>query len=101
MRFLIDNALSARVAQRLRQVGHDAVHLRDYGMQSAPDEIVFERAGSEDRILVSADTDFGGILATRAVDRPSVILFRHGSPRKPDAIADQLLANLPSLAEAL
>lgn len=54
MRFLIDNALSPVLAERLRQNGHDAAHVRDYGMQAASDEMIFDRAAAEGRILVSA-----------------------------------------------
>lgn len=101
MRFLIDNALSPRVAEQLRDAGHDAVHVRQYELQAAADEIIFDRAVTEDRIVVSADTDFGTLLASRRATRPSVILFRRGTQRRPDEEVALLLSNLPALADAL
>ena len=46
MRFLLDNALSPVVAQKLVGAGHDALHVRDLGMQAATDEEIFEEAES-------------------------------------------------------
>jgi predicted nuclease of predicted toxin-antitoxin system len=101
LRFLIDNALSPVVAEVLVGAGHDALHVRELGMQSATDEEIFEIAMGEGRTIVSADTDFGTILALRRTAEPSVLIFRRSSGRRPEEQAELLLRQLPRIAAAL
>jgi predicted nuclease of predicted toxin-antitoxin system len=99
--FLIDTGLPAATVDVLRRAGHDAIHVRRYGIHKADDEIVFDRAVEEARVLVSADARFTMNMAMRNVPNPSVIAFRGVSPLRVEALVKLLLANLPSLTETL
>ena len=96
MKFLIDNAVSYILALHLRNLGHDAVHVRDYQMHAAADEIVLSRAALEERILITKDTDFGDLLAESGSSEPSVILFRRtsGEPNVQFELLRKILAGL-------
>ena len=101
MKFLVDNALSPVMAEGLRRAGHDAIHVRDYRLQESEDEVIFDRAAREERIIISADTDFGTLLALRREKTPSVILLRRMVPRRPESQVSSLLSNLNEIAESL
>ena len=101
MKFLIDNNLSPVVADALKAAGHDAVHVRDLGMQAAPYEAVLEHARADGQVLISADTDFGGLLSRSKASNPSVILIRRLVGRRAAEQAAIIVANLDQVAEDL
>lgn len=101
MRWLVDNACSPQLAQGLRDHGHDAVHVKDYGIETAEDRVLLDRAKSERRILISSDTDFGTLLAFSGSAAPSVVLYRRKSQRHPSLQLKLLLENLPTISPSL
>lgn len=100
MRFLIDECLSGDLARRLQEAGHDCVHVYDVGLRGRPDEEIMALAARENRILISADTDFGELLANSPVLAPSVILMRR-TDKRPESLASVILANIGQVADDL
>jgi predicted nuclease of predicted toxin-antitoxin system len=47
LRFLVDNKSRPALAAGLCTAGHDAVQVRDYSLQRANDQAIFDRAGVE------------------------------------------------------
>jgi predicted nuclease of predicted toxin-antitoxin system len=76
MRFLADMGVSRQVVEWLRSGSHDAIHLRDEGLQRLPNGEIFQKAGREQRIVLTFDLDFGEILAASGGQIISVVLFR-------------------------
>lgn len=86
MRFLADMGVAQRVVEWLRAEGHDSVHLREEGLQRMPNGDIFEKAASENRIILTFDLDSGEIVALSGGRWISVILFRLHNTRTPHVI---------------
>ena len=76
MKFLADMNMSMSTVQYLRNSGHDAIHLREQGLERAPDTVVLQKAREEGRIILTFDLDFGDLMASSKEELPSVIIFR-------------------------
>jgi predicted nuclease of predicted toxin-antitoxin system len=98
MRFLVDMAVSPRVASRLRDDGHDAVHVWELGRPNAQDSEIFRVAVAERRIILTCDLDFGDLAAAAAGEIAGVILLRLNA-LSVVRVLERLSAVLP-LAEA-
>ncbi|MEX2551338.1 MAG: DUF5615 family PIN-like protein [Nitriliruptoraceae bacterium] len=87
MKLLLDENLPPRLAGLLNDADHDAVHVRDLDAAGASDPQIVELARAHERVIVSADTDFGAILASTGATGPSVILVREVVARHPQELA--------------
>jgi predicted nuclease of predicted toxin-antitoxin system len=101
VKLLLDANLSPEVARLLKEAGHEAIHVRDIGLLSAPDPEILQTAANEERILLTADADFGALLALSSLASPLVLLLRSADHLRPVEQAELLAANLPRIAEDL
>ena len=100
MRFLADMCVALRIIEWLRNEGHDACHLREEGLQRAPDGDIFAKAAAESRIVITFDLDFGEIIALSGSRSVSVILFRLYNTRTAHVI-ERLQSVLEHCGQAL
>lgn len=96
MNLLIDESLQQEIAHLLSAAGHDAVHVADRGLRGSPDDAVLLAAEREGRVVITADTDFGTLLALSNADGPSVILLRRSGRRAVERV--QLILTVLELA---
>lgn len=76
MKFLADAGISPKTVGFLKNAGHDALHVREMGLERASDSEIVQRARQDGRVILTFDLDFGEILALGVADSPSVIIFR-------------------------
>lgn len=101
MKLLVDENLPPRLARLLSDAGHDAVHVRDLLAAGASDPQIMELALSQQRTIVSADTDFGALLAQARTTAPSVVLVRDVADRRPAELAPLLAGHIAQLDQQL
>lgn len=101
MRLLVDANLSPQVAEGLRAAGFDAVHVADLSLVTASDDEIFDRATADGFTVITADSDFGMLLALRRATNPSVVHLRHVAELAPKDHLRLLRANLHQIADDL
>ena len=76
MKLLLDQGLPLSIAQLLRDIGVDTIHVAEIGLSTAEDTEIIQKAVEEDRVVVTLDADFHTILALNEAIVPSVIRIR-------------------------
>ena len=102
MRFLADMGISPRTVEKLRELGHEAVHLHELGLDCLSDAAILNRARQEGQIVLPHGLDFGELLAVSRARLPSVITFRLRDMRSDNInlhLAALLTQHRPSLEQ--
>jgi len=81
-RFLIDEDVPRSTATTLREAGFDAVDVRDIGLRGKQDQVIFDYAQREARVLITCDLGFASTLAFPPKEHHGVIVIRI-----PDAVS--------------
>jgi len=76
MKVLVDMNLSPDWARFLAEAGFEAVHWSNVGSKSATDSELMQWAAENDHVILTADLDFGAILAATHGIKPSVVQVR-------------------------
>jgi predicted nuclease of predicted toxin-antitoxin system len=76
MKFLADMNVSMSTVRHLLADGHDAVHLREQGLERLSDAEIIEKAREEGRVIITFDLDFGDLMAAGNEVLPSIVIFR-------------------------
>ena len=76
MKVLVDMNLSPDWARFLAEAGFEAVHWSNVGSKSATDSELMQWAAENDHVILTADLDFGAILAATHGIKPSVAQVR-------------------------
>ncbi len=62
MKFLIDQDVYVSTTRFLTSLGHDVLPVAQIGLSQADDSNLLKTARERDRIFVSRDRDFGGLV---------------------------------------
>ncbi len=60
--FLLDEDMPKSSAEKIEKFGHSVKDVREIGLRGASDHEIIEWARSNDKIIITRDTDFGDVL---------------------------------------
>ena len=78
MKILFDENLSPRLVNRVADLYPDCAHVREVGLERAPDEAVWSYARANGFSIVTQDADFGE-MSVLLDSPPKVIWLRRGN----------------------
>jgi predicted nuclease of predicted toxin-antitoxin system len=98
MKFLVDAQLPRRLATRLREAGHEAVHTLDLPQGNrTPDSMINELSISDEYVVITKDADFVNSFHLQRTPH-KLLLISTGNIRNSE-LESLLMSNLKSIAD--
>jgi predicted nuclease of predicted toxin-antitoxin system len=97
MRFLLDQDVYLPTIRFLTDLGHDVLLVEQIGHSRAPDSELLRIAQEQDRIFVTRDRDFGGLVFLTGSG--AGVIYLRVSPSTMQAVHEQLATVLASYSE--
>ena len=88
MKFLLDQDVYAATGRFLAALGHEVITASDLGLAGAEDSTLLDSARKEDRVLVTRDRDFGGLVFVHGAG--TGVLYLRILPSNIDAVHAEL-----------
>jgi predicted nuclease of predicted toxin-antitoxin system len=99
LRFLLDAQLPPKLAAALRKAGHEAEHVFEVGLLTAPDIEIWRYAERMGAAIVTKDSDFAA-MRMHAESGPAVVWLRLGNATN-EAVESTLREVLPEVIGAI
>ena len=81
MRVVADVHISPITVQHLNEIGHDAVRANTVLPGNAPDREIVGWAATNERVIITQDLGFAGIVALSGAPQPSIVTLRLSDSR--------------------
>jgi len=76
MLFLVDQDVYKITIEFLKNEGHDAIPVKEVGLEQSPDRVLLQKAKEMDRIFITRDKDFGNLVFFEKEVTSGVFLIR-------------------------
>lgn len=98
MKFLLDQDVYASTARLLTDLGHDVVPVARIGLSRASDSDLLKTAREQERVFVTRDRDFGGLVFLQ--DMGAGVLYLRMLPSTQNAVHQELARVLGEHSES-
>ena len=97
MKLKLDENLPTELSDLFAAAGHDVHTVHSESLVGREDQVIFQAAVAEDRLLVTQDLDFSDIRQFQPGTHPGVALIRLRNPSRRQIVArlQQILASEP------